>query len=152
MNLNDLLQAKGIDPRRVIAFRHRPSEPQLNKVMPWLAGERPTTFNAYQQSQGEKLEKVMASLEGEGHVASFLGLEAGKALFVGLYRIAGSEVISHGAFHEIPQNKELVALGMDTFSAEARPKVRWFTLDSLDTYAHWKGKLVVGWPPPESSW
>jgi hypothetical protein len=28
----------------------------------------------------------------------------------------------------------------------------WFDLNPTDFYAHWKGKLVVGWPPPERSW
>jgi hypothetical protein len=39
MNLNDLLTAKDIAPREVLVFRHRPSEPELNKVLPWFAAE-----------------------------------------------------------------------------------------------------------------
>ena len=53
MTLNDLLLAKGIDPKQVIVLRHRPSESKLNKVLPWLAAEDPDLFNAYQQTQGE---------------------------------------------------------------------------------------------------
>ncbi len=84
MNLNDLLLGKGIDPKHVLVLRHRPWEPPLNKVMPWLASERPDVFNAYQQTQGEKLERVMRATAGAGYIASFIGREAGKALFVGL--------------------------------------------------------------------
>jgi hypothetical protein len=74
MNLNDLLRGRGIDPEQVLVFRHRPSEPELNKVLPWLAAEKPDVFNAYQQTQTEKLEKAML---GAAYVASFIGREAG---------------------------------------------------------------------------
>lgn len=65
-------------------LRHRPFEPDLNTVLPWLAAEKPDVFNAYQQTQGEKLEKVMT---GAAYVVSFIGHEPGKAIFVGLYSI-----------------------------------------------------------------
>ncbi|MGA2487874.1 MAG: hypothetical protein ABSF49_18100 [Roseiarcus sp.] len=60
MNLNDLFRLKGIEPNDVIVMRHRPSEPKLNRVLPWLAAERPDLFNAYQQTQGQKVEKAMS--------------------------------------------------------------------------------------------
>ena len=41
----------------------------------------------YQQTQGEKLERVMLRA---AHVASFIGHEPGKALFIGLYSIGSS--------------------------------------------------------------
>src|SRR5436190_21133983 len=41
MFLSDLLTGKGIDPEQVLVLRHRPHERQLNKVLPWLAAERP---------------------------------------------------------------------------------------------------------------
>jgi len=53
MNLNDLLRVQGFDPRNVLVRRHRPNEPELNKVLPWLASEEPDVFNAYQQTQGQ---------------------------------------------------------------------------------------------------
>ncbi len=34
MTLNDLLRGKNIDPEQVLVMRHRPSEPELNKVLP----------------------------------------------------------------------------------------------------------------------
>jgi hypothetical protein len=33
-----------------------------------------------------------------------------------------------------------------------RSSILWFDLSLTDWYAQWKGKLVVGWPPPERSW
>ncbi len=50
MTLNDLLIAKSIAPEKVLVLRHRPPESELNKVIPWLAAEKPDVFNAYQQT------------------------------------------------------------------------------------------------------
>ncbi len=61
MNLNDLLVSGGIDPAQVIVMRHRPHEPELNKVLPWLAAEKPETFNDYQQTQGPAAENASLS-------------------------------------------------------------------------------------------
>jgi len=41
MNPNNLFLGKGINPEQVLVLRHRPSERELNKVLPWLAAERP---------------------------------------------------------------------------------------------------------------
>lgn len=154
MYLNDLFDKKDIDPQRVLVLRHRPFEPELNKVLPWLAAEKPELFNAYQQTQGEKLEKVMDAMSGAGYVASFIGREAGKALFVGLYRIGKSKPLTLKQYREIPAYIELMRLGMKGFGfSDDRPEIRWFELTPMmDFYASWKGKLVVWWPPPERSW
>lgn len=153
MNLNELLKNKAIDPRRVLVFRHRPHEPELNKVLQWLAAEKPDVFNAYQQTQGEKLEKVMAGMSGSGYVASFIGREPGKALFVGLYSIGKTKKLTRDQYWQVPAYKEMKAFGMQGFSAEdSRRSILWFDLSLTDFCATWKGKLIVGWPPPERSW
>jgi GIY-YIG catalytic domain len=151
MNLNDLLKGKGIDPEQVLVFRHRPFEPELNKVLPWLAAEKPDVFNAYQQTQGEKLEKVLSSMSGAGYVASFIGLEAGKAQFVGLYRIGKSKPLTQKQYWKVPAYVELKAFNMRGF-IDDRPAILWFGLEPTDFYASWKGKMTIGWPPPERSW
>ena len=71
MLLNDLLVDKGFDPTQVIVFRHQPQEPQLRKVLPWLAADKPDLFNAYQQTQVPRVEKAMLKAR---YVASFIGL------------------------------------------------------------------------------
>ena len=60
-DLSDLLQRQNIDPREVIVFRHCPREPELNKVIGWLAEQEPDLFNVYQQTQGERVEKGLLS-------------------------------------------------------------------------------------------
>ena len=39
MDLNNILSKCDIDPKQVLVLRHRPSEPRLNKVLPWLVVE-----------------------------------------------------------------------------------------------------------------
>jgi hypothetical protein len=153
MTLNDLLKLNGIDPERVIVLRHTPKEPRLKKVLPWLAAERPELFNAYQQTQPEKLERAMAGLSGNGYVASFIGHEKGKALFVGLYSIGEARPLTETEYWEIQACKELKEFGMRGFTeGDGRKTVLWFDLTLTDFYPSWKGKLIVAWPGPERPW
>ncbi len=153
LTLNDLLGKQELDPGKVIVMRHRPFERDLAKVLPWLAAEKPEVFNAYQQTQGEKLEKSMKDLEGVGYVASFIGHEAGRALFVGLYEIASSTPMTLEQYWQVPAYQEMKTFGMQGFTADdGRNSLLWFNLILMDSYADWKGKLVIGWPPPERSW
>jgi hypothetical protein len=46
LELNDLLNKHDIDLSAVLLMRHRPTEPELRKVLPWLANERPNIYNA----------------------------------------------------------------------------------------------------------
>ena len=153
MNLNDLLIDEGFDPKQVLVLRHRPRERELRKVLPWLAAEKPDVFNAYQQTQDEKLQKVMEGFKGIGHVASFIGHDPGKALFVGLYSIDASRPLTYDQFWQIPAYIEMKKFGIRGWSKEdKRQSLLWFDLGLTDFYASWKGKLVVTWPPPERSW
>ena len=95
MQFNDLLLGDGIDPKDVMVFRHRPREPKLRKVLPWLVDENHALFNAYQQTQGKIVEKALLRAK---FVASFIGHEAGKAVFVGLYKVNGHRPLSFRQF------------------------------------------------------
>ena len=153
MNLNDLLTGKELDPCRVLVCRHRPYEPALSKVLPWLAAEKPEVFNAYQQTQGPKLEQAMEKMKGKGYVASFIGHEPGKALFVGLYSIGGSKPLSYEEYWKVPAYVELKGFDMQGWTVkEKRDRILWFDLELMDFYAHWKGRLIVEWPGGERSW
>lgn len=152
MDLNDLFLAKGIDTKQVLVVRHRPPEPKLNKVLPRLAAEQPDVFNAYQQTQGQKLERVMQELSGTGYFASFIGYEPGKAVFVALYSIGPSKPLTRDEFWQVPEYAEM----RDKYGLkgpdESRSSILWFDLVPTEFYASWKGKLIVEWPPPELSW
>ncbi len=146
MELNDLLLGKNIDPRGAIVFRHRPSEPELNNVLPLLAADRPDLYNAYQQSHGEIVERA---LQKSQHVVSFIRHGSSKALFVGAYVVGKWRHLSQEQFWRVPAHAELRTLGM---SGSARPKRLVFGLEPIDFYPKWKGKLIIDWPPPERSW
>jgi hypothetical protein len=73
-------------------------------------------------------------------------------LFVGLYSIRNFRPLTHKEYWEIPAYDEMRAFGMEGFTAGGRPSILWFDLALTDFYVSWKGKLVVGWPPPERSW
>ncbi len=153
MNFNDLLLNNNIDPTHVLVLRHRPPEREFRKKLPWLAVKRPDLFNAYQQTQSERLERAMAAMTGAGYIASFIGQEAGKATFIGLYSIGESKPLSYKKYWKVPANIELKSFGMKGFTGEKRSSVLWFDLELMTGfYASWKGKLIVSWPPPELSW
>jgi hypothetical protein len=148
MELNDLLIKHQIDPASVLVLRHRPFEPTLRKILPWLAAERPTLFNAYQQSQYPKVEKAMTRAS---HVVSFIGHEAGKALFVGVFKRGDWQEISYDEFWHLPANLELKSYGMRGMTGD-RKSTLLFDLVPIDVYARWSGKLIAVWPGLERSW
>src|SRR5207302_460816 len=104
MDLNDLLLKHGITPAGVLVLRHRPLEPKLRKTLPRLAADRPDLYNAYQQAQFPKVEKAFTRAK---FIASFIGVEVGKALFVGLYSVSSWRSLSDEDYWAIPANKEL---------------------------------------------
>jgi len=122
-----------------LVFRHRPTESELNNVLPWLASKKADVFNAYQQTQGPKVEKAML---GAAYVATFIGREPGKAVFVGLYSIGASKPLTFEEYWQVPANIEMRAFGMKGFRGEeeGRATVLWFDLELKDFYASWKGK------------
>jgi hypothetical protein len=158
VNLDDLLRSQDIDPESVIVFRHRPTEPELRKVLPWLAAEHPKLYNAYQQTQsGVKVENALKRLVGKGYVASFIGHEPGRALYVALYKIDASNPLTPKKFQALPVYQELAKFGGSLWFSEdianaERPTVEWFELTDIGFCSTWKGKLVINWPPPERSW
>ncbi len=148
MEFNDLLIKEGINPKGVLVLRHRPSEPKLRKVFPWLAAERPDLYNAYQQTQGPKVEKAMQKAD---YVASFIGHEPGRAHFVGLYERCNWRPLTYQQYRKKPGYEETTALDYQDIKG-GRDSIFWFDLELTDFYARWKGRLIVEWPGLERSW
>ncbi len=149
MHFNDLLKLKGIDPSTVLVMRHRPFEPELRKVLPWLAAERPATYNAYQQTQVSPRSE--GALQRAQFLASFIGHQSRKAVFVGLYRRGSAEPLTFEQYWSKPEYLEMKPFGIRGFQRE-RDAILLFDLQVTDFYEHWKGKLVVNWPGLERSW
>src|ERR1051326_8941401 len=127
MYFNDLLTKKEIDPRQVLVLRHRPSEPKLNRVFSRVAAERPEMFNAYQQTQTYRVEGAMKRAR---FVASFIGHEPRKALFVGIYSVGGLRPITYDEYWKLPAYVEMRhKYRMNGWSEEEkRPSILWFDL------------------------
>lgn len=154
MNLNDLLERQGIDPRRVLVLRHGPTgEPEFNRRLPLIVAEYPKLFDTYQRFQGGKQEKAMASLEG-GYIASFLARKSGTALFVGLSRIGGFKEHTYEEFWALPENVLLREFGMRGFREDdGRRVIKGFELSPVETfYSNWIGRMEIRWPPPPIRW
>ena len=150
MNFKNLLDSAKIAPSSVLVLRHRPLEPELNKVLPWLACERPKVFNAYQQSQTKQVETEMSRAS---HVAAFIGQVPSTAIYVGLYKVEGSKAISAKQYAKIPENNELTTFGHHGFTETSdRKSILWFDLALTDFHKEWKGRLIVRWPPLDKNW
>jgi GIY-YIG catalytic domain len=149
MQFNDLLNESQIDPSSVIVLRHRPKEPKLRAILPWLATNDHDLFNAYQQTQGPIVEKSMQKAK---YVASFIGHRPGKAVFVGLYKNGKPKVLSYAAHWK---NKYLLRLNSEYGMVGMQDKARsilWFDLCRTEFRSNWKGRLIVDWPGKELSW
>lgn len=147
IELNDLLEKAGIDASTTIVMRHRPTERDLRKALMWLAAERHDVYNHYQSMHGPRVE---SSVSRASHVVSCIGHTAGKAVFVGIYRVDGWDEISAAKWATLKKSKVLTSLG-DRGPEKGRT-VRLFRLALTKDVADWKGKLVLDWPPPERSW
>ena len=70
-----------------------------------------------------------------------------------MYKIGGTRSLTYDEYWAVPAYIELKQFDMRGFTQEQdRQSILWFELTSIDFYSDWKGKLVVGWPPPERSW
>ncbi len=149
MHFNDLLQKAGIEPKDVLIMRHAPKAPRtLRDALPKLAVEQPNVFNAYQQSQKEREEKMLARAK---YLASFVAPKSDKAEFVGLYQVRGSRPISIEEFWGIPENRVLRTLGMrgDSYN-HWRSRFLWFDLEPMKEFNALKSKLIITWHGPKS--
>ena len=151
LTFNQLLESSGLDPTRVLVFRHRPYEPQLNKIFDWIVAERRDLFECYQNTHAPNTE---AALTRASHVASFIRYKPKQALFVGLYELTGTNrVLTPDECRARPLHQELMAFGMSGFKAsDNRDCLVEFGLRLTEWQAQWSGKLIVEWPGLERSW
>jgi hypothetical protein len=73
-------------------------------------------------------------------------------LFVGVYSIGKARPLTYSQYWEVPAYIEMKVFGMQGFTAKTRSSILWFDLALMDFCAAWKGKLIIGWPPPERAW
>jgi hypothetical protein len=147
MEFNHLLVHRGVDPKHVLIMRHAPRHAKkLYDALPKFASEQPGTFNAYQQSQMEREEKMLTRAK---YLASFVWCEPGKAKFVGLYEVHGSSPVGRHEFDQKPGIKTLRALGME--DDNGRWPVLWFDLKPVKKFEDLKLKLLIKWEGGEKA-
>lgn len=150
LTFNEALISAGINLRDVLVFRHRPYEPELNRVFEWIVAERADLFDCYQSTHGMRVE---SALKRAKYVASFLRYGAGSAVFVGLHEVRSFRTLTISDCIARPGHQELMSLGMVGVKAtDGRTHVIEFDLPTLGWHADWKGRLVIDWPPPDRSW
>jgi hypothetical protein len=85
------------------------------------------------------------------YIASFIGHQAGQALFIGLYKVGTTKSLSNSQFWKMPEYISLKQFGMKGISPD-RKSVLWFDLTATPFRSDWKGKLIVQWPGMERVW
>jgi hypothetical protein len=147
---NDLLRLSGLVEDEVLVFRHRPYEPQLNRLFDWIVAERPELFDCYQSTHGPRTEAAMKRAK---YVAAFIRHRPGTALFAGMYAMNGYRVLDTQSCVARPAHVALMNLGMVGIKAtDGRESLLEFDLSLLDWHSDWSGRLVVRWPGLERSW
>lgn len=152
LSFNDLLNGENIDNADVLVLRHTPrkEERKLRENLAWLAAVHPHLFNAYQQTQSEKVEKKMLHAK---YVASFIGLEQQKAVFVGLYKVGNHRQLTRSQFWQKLEYKQLKKYELRGFQrGDKRRFVLWFDLKMTEFYRKWQGKLITEWTGGPRNW
>jgi hypothetical protein len=150
LDLALVLDAEGVEPKNTLVLRHRPSEPGLRRAFAWIAGHRADLFDAYQATHGPRTE---AALKQAKYVASFIGHRPGAALLVGIYAVSGFSPVDPASYMAEPPVQELISLGMRTWEDKNRSSAPCrFDLQLLDALKEQKGRLEIGWPPPDRAW
>jgi hypothetical protein len=150
MNFNDLLRVQDFDPKKVLIMRHRPKEVRFQRILPLLAAEHHELYNTYQQTQAAREEKMLQRAE---HLASFIGHESGKALFVGLYRRGQTTSMTLDEYWKHPPHQKLREYNCRGWTDDdKRDRILWFDLKRTEFYAEWAGRLVINWTGGERSW
>jgi hypothetical protein len=145
--LNDLLHRVGIAPEHTMVMRHRPTEADLRRALPWLAEEDPEHYNAYQRLQGEVVERALGRAK---HLVSLIGHQPGHAVFIGVYGVDGWQEMTSQAWRALPTSSKLLALG-DRGPAKDR-QIRFYDLPPKEELSSVKGRLVIKWSGLERSW
>ena len=141
----DILVKHGIDPTKVLAVRHKLNQwPKLDRLMPWLVENEPDLFNAVQSWQHGK--KAEASFKNVEYIAAFLGLESGRAVFVGVYKRGTYRPLSKAQCQTHPPVKKLIAHGAEQEAFDSpREGLLLFELELTEIASEYRGKLSIEW-------
>lgn len=145
-----LLVEAGYPLDRIVVMRHRPYEPSLNRIFDSIALEYPELFNCYQSTHAPRTE---ASLKKADFIASFIRGAPGEALFIGLYEIVSSRLLTAEEVKARPAHQQLMKLGMGgDYASRNTPTVTEFELVKSEWGAEWAHRLIIDWPGADRAW
>ena len=101
VEFNDLLGKEGIDPKTVLVLRRRPREREFRKG---AALARCGATGHLQRLSAAAESQVETAMVKADYVGSFIGHEAGKALFIALYRRGQWHPLTHDEYWRVPAN------------------------------------------------
>jgi len=130
MDLHDIMKTSGVDLRcRIKLVRHQ--DPRYDIPMLFREG----FLDFYQSSQGK------AVFDNCDYILSFIGIEATKALFVGMYRVNG----------RLPDDEVVEPTGYPYPEAEPGGGM-YYDLQREPFLEDLKGRLVIEWGKSTRSW
>jgi hypothetical protein len=145
LSFNQLLSNNGFDLVETNLIRHRPTEKKLQKLFPWLVSERPELFDLYQSTQSPTRE---ASILRRRYLASFVGLDDGKTVFIGFYKRQEYRLKSRREFQTDSRWADLKSFGCSSFPEEKRIQ---FKFDEVEVFQKFKGRILIDWGPGKRS-
>jgi hypothetical protein len=131
LTFNDLLALEGIDPSKVRLVRHQDGRLGAGRLYESWRKDR-TAFEDYQRVQSRDIFRMGDLL------ASFVVTEAGKTVFVGMYRVDGVGTSPPGSIDAL--------LNQDT-SGEFR-----YDVHLVDDLAGYRDMVVIEWGAGVRSW
>jgi hypothetical protein len=117
VDLNIYLTDAGIPLEKTLVMRHTPTERSLLRRLSNWAGSNPSMYNSYQSNQNPVQER---QLTRAAHLASFIGLKTGEALFVGIYKVEYWKEIPVEEFTDLEIVKELYGYGRQAEESASR--------------------------------
>lgn len=147
LGFNTLLEEEGISPQDVSMILHTTAIRKLRRMLPYLAGERPDLFEAYNSVHGEQ---ATATLINRPFAATFVHTGNRKLLFVGLSEVSSEkrpveEIYADPRFDEL----EYAFRATDTSPRRHIPKggsqIK-FTMSPIDALQRYKGRIQIAVP------
>lgn len=142
LRFNRFLREAGVKPENTAILLHTPPNQRFAALLPWFADAEPELFNAYQSAHNPR---ATSTLRQRDYVASFVRVEGGLLVFVGVYRNRGCVELSNT---EIGQ-KRTVRRMIEEFGIYAEFETPqsgswpWFQFELTDILANYRGRIQI---------
>lgn len=140
--LNEVLEEVGVPPDRTVVLLHTPREARLARLLPLLSVAQPELLEAYQSTHNVP---ATATIQGREFVSSFVRVERGRLVFVGLFRNRGAVDRPRSEIGNLPAVRRLIEeFGAFTeFDGEQHGTWPWFDLERMALLSDYVGRLQI---------